>query len=103
MRYNKFGEFLIVVKSETAEQSGFISPVGIVQNVNNQSLLTAMARHRSASDPFRSAMDPLGSKPVMNRSQTGLLPELSKQTPPDPIRTPTDSASDFQSDLLRVL
>ena len=63
-----------------------------------------MAGRWSALDPFGSSTDPFGSKPDLNGTQTGLSPELSKQTPPDPIRTWTDYAPDFQvqSDLPQV-
>ena len=54
--------------------------------------------------PLRTRSGPSGSTTDLNGPQTGLPPELSKRTPPDPIRTPTDSASDFkvQSDPVRV-
>ena len=51
---------------------------------------------------------PLGIRyePVRDRDgpQRGPPPELSKRTPPDPIRTPMDAAPDFQvhSDPLQV-
>ena len=45
--------------------------------------------------PLQTRLGPFGSKPDLNRPQTGTLPELSKQTPTDPIRTLTDSALDF--------
>ena len=37
-----------------------------------------------------------GSELNLNGLQTGPPHEISKRTPPDPIRTPTDSASDFK-------
>ena len=55
-----------------------------------------MAGRQSASDLFGSATDPLGSELDLNGLQTGPPHEISKRTPPDPIRTPTDSASDFK-------
>ena len=47
-------------------------------------------------DGRRSALDPFGSVSDLNGPQTGPLPKLLKRTPLDPIRTPTDSASNFQ-------
>ena len=55
-----------------------------------------MAGRQSASDLFGSSTDPLGSELDLNGLQTGPPHEISKRTPPDPIRTPTDSASDFK-------
>ena len=46
-----------------------------------------MAGRQSASDLFGSATDPLGSELDLNGLQTGPPHEISKRTPPDPIRT----------------
>ena len=52
-----------------------------------------MAGRRFASDPLQTCSGPFGFVPDPNGAQIGLLPELSKPTPPDvdPIRTLTDS------------
>ena len=57
-----------------------------------------------ASIHFSLALDPSGSVPDLNEPKTNLPPKLSKRSLQDSIRTPNDSALDFQvhSDPLRI-